>query len=213
MVVIVRKWIEKYSKSKTVPPFAMIRLTQVVVISLVNKSDSLESAGHQQSALEDVVRMYRELLLSIIERRLQKPEKLTKDDGPSAMAVYCALSALNVIGMSNAASDSVTAALAVGTPTLRDINPVLSICLETFLDELTPENFDAHSIDILADGEITSTAGRHSIQTRVETITKNLSEHEKLRLVDIVLQKSLGSSENLNLLLTLWHAISACEGL
>jgi hypothetical protein len=207
MVPTLVEWLQKYSKAKTVPPYAMIRLAQVAVSALGAKLNLVDTTGNLSKQSEaGIVSSLKDLLLSNLRRRLQRPEKLKDDDDNRCMSLYSTMDALDALGVSK---DDLTDLQAL-VP-LKEFNTELKIRLETFITEYCPKGLDAIP-SILLRGDPSSSLGRRFIQKKVQAVTGGMSETERLSLVGTLLDEGSADSNGLDKLLALRYAIAGCEG-
>jgi hypothetical protein len=211
MVPALVEWLQKYSKAKTAPPYAMIRLAQVAVSALGAKLNLVEPTCNLSKQSEGVVSSLKDLLLSNLRHRLQKPEKLRDDDCNRCMSLYSTMDALDALGVGQDDMMDLQAHMEQALIPLGEFNTELKMRLETFITEYYPKGLDVIP-SILLRGDPSSSLGRKSIQKKVQAVTGSMSETERLRLVGTLLDEGFADSNGLGKLLALRYAIANCEG-
>jgi hypothetical protein len=212
MVSILEDWLQKNIKAKTTLPYAMIRLAQVAVSALDVKLTSLDTPNNLSKQREaEILALFKKLLLSNLQRRLQKPEKLKSDDDTRCMSLHSTIDALDALGVSEDDLADVQVDIRQSLIPLKEFNAELEKRLEGFIIECCPKGLDATPSSLLG-GDPASSLGRESIQKKVLAITERMTEADKLRLVDSLLSEGFAGSNSLDKLFALRHAIVSCEG-
>jgi hypothetical protein len=204
-------WLQVNRKAKKVLSYAMIRLVQVVIMVWRTKGTSSDEFSLAlKKTTEELLATFRGLLLSNLQRRLQKPEKLTEEGDERCMSLYSTMDALDAIDVGE--SDLVN--LQVDTmstlASLKELNAELGKRLELFMTEHYPAAF-GEPLKTLLGGDVTTVAVRHAIQKKAMTMTKGMTEPERLQLVTDLLEE-VGNAQALDKLLTLKYVINSCEG-
>lgn len=204
-------WLQVNRETKKALSYGMIRLVQVVITVWRTKcTSSDEFSTTLKTTTEELSATFKALLLSNLQRRLQNPEMLTKDDGERCMSLYSTMDALDAIDV--AGNDLVN--LQIDTMStldyLKELNPELCKRFELFMTEHYPQVF-GEPLKQLLRGDVTAFNGREAIRRKALAMTKQMAELEKAQLVDDLLEE-VRDEQALDKLLALKHVIGSCEG-
>jgi hypothetical protein len=205
------KWFKDSVKTKKALSYGMIRLVQVVMTAWRARGASSDGFSTEfRETTEEFTAMFRDLLLSNLKRRLQKPEKLSNDDDDRCMSLYSTMDALDAIGATS--SDLADLQINVGAAlvSLNEWNLKLEKRFEVFVIEHHWVRLDEHPTISLG-GDTTSVTGRRAIRKKVKAVTEQMPELEKLQLAIHMLDE-LADESAVDKLLALKHVIVNCEG-
>lgn len=204
-------WLQVNRKTKKVPSYAMIRLVQVVITVWRTKGTSSDDFSMAlKDTAEELSGTFRGLLLSNLQQRLQKPEKLTQDDNERCLSFYSTMDALDAIDVGEGDFINMQVDVISTLNSLKELNSELGKRLELFMTEHYPAVFGEPPKRLLK-GDVTTIAGREAIRRKAMAMTKRMTEPEKLQLVTDLLEE-VGAANALDKLLALKHVIASCEG-
>jgi hypothetical protein len=208
---VLENWLQVNRKTKKALSYAMIRLVQVVITVWRTKRTSSDVFSTTLKATtEELSATFKALLLSNLQRCLQNPETLTKDDGERCMSLYSTMDALGAIDV--AGND--LANLQIDTMStldcLKELNLELYKRFELFMTEHYPQVF-SEPLKQLLRGDVAAFNGREAIRRKALAMTKQMAELEKAQLVDDLLEE-VKDEQALDKLLALKHVISSCKG-
>jgi hypothetical protein len=204
-------WLQVNRRTKKVPSYAMIRLVQVVITIWRTKGTSSDDFSMALTeTTEELSAIFRSLLLSNLQRRLQKPEKLIQDDDERCMSLYSTMDALDALNVGESDLVNLQVDIMSTLDSLKEWNSELGKRFELFLTEHYPGVFGEPPKRLLK-GDVTTVTGREAIRRKSMAMTKRMTELEKLQLVTDLLEE-VGDAQALDKLLALKHVIASCEG-
>ncbi len=210
MISIIREWLQTNCKAKSVPAYSMITLLKINTSMLVTGSIPLDALGIIRKEDQDDLRIsYKLFLFSNIRRRLQKPDKLQKDNDEQCMSLYSTIDALETIDITPSELKDLQVKIRSFIATLKESKNKLAERLEMFIHE---GQWDADGWPLSSfDGIVTSLEGRLAIQKRVLAMSGQMTDLEKLRIVHSLLKEVLPDGQSLAQLLAIRHFIDSCE--
>jgi hypothetical protein len=204
-------WLQVNRKTKRVPSYATIRLVQVVITVWRTKATSVDGfLMALKETAEKFSATFKGLLLSNLQRCLQKPEKLAQDNDEHCLSLYSTMDALDAFDAGEGDLVKMQINVISTLDLLKELNSELGKRLELFMTEHYPAVFGEPPKRLLK-GDITTIAGREVIRRKAVAMTKRMTEPEKLQLVTDLLEE-VGDAQALDKLLALKHVIANCEG-
>lgn len=209
MVTIMRTWLHTNCKAKSVPPYSIITLLKISMTMLATGSVPLDVTGvFQKKDQDDLMISYKHFLFFNLRHRLRKPEKLQKTEDEECMSLSSTLEALEVIDMTQSDIKDLQAYIGPVISPLKKSQNRLAERLEMFLGRWDVDRWALSSFDDI----VTSLEGRLNIRKWVLAASNQMTNLEKLRVVNRLLKEVVPDGRKLTQLLTIRQFIDSYEG-
>lgn len=188
----------------------MIRLAQTAILALSDKAAPFDDLSKQKVA--EITIMFKSLLLSNLQRQLQKPKHFKINDWNRSMSLHSTMDALDALGVCEDHLANLLTDIKQVLILLQDLNPELKQRLEVFITLHCPKGLNGPPRSLL-NGDPKTSVGRISIRRMSQAMTERMTEAERLQLVHALLGEGILDSTSLGILVALRNVIISCEGM
>lgn len=215
MLDILDQWTKDNVKAKEPPPSTMIRLFEVILVSLSNKITHLESlnvlTGQKLVAFQS---SFKKLLVKNFTRLLQKPKKLKRDDDARSMSFTSTVAALRTVQLEKEDMELLLNTVEEQSiVSLEANNAGLGRMAKAYIFEQISSAFAGATAAENLGGALFSSLERQAIHFKASSFAGQLDEDGKLTLAAQLLENGLANKESLDKLLAFKDVIMSCEGM